>query len=51
MPSVDTAIAPPYRSVTMMTAPKLEWLHDLDAALQQAKSANKLVLLDIFNPG
>jgi hypothetical protein len=28
----------------------MEWLHDLDAALQRARAENKFVLLDIFNP-
>jgi hypothetical protein len=29
----------------------MNWLQDLDAALQEARSASKFVLLDIFNPG
>jgi hypothetical protein len=29
----------------------MNWLHDLDAALQQARTESKFVLLDIFNPG
>lgn len=29
----------------------MNWMHDLDAALQQAKGESKFVLLDIFNPG
>jgi hypothetical protein len=29
----------------------MEWMHDLDAALQQARSSSKFVFLDIFNPG
>jgi hypothetical protein len=32
-----------------MTA--IAWGHDLQAALQQAKSQKKLVLVDVFNPG
>ncbi len=29
----------------------MEWIHDLDAGLQKARSASKFVWLDIFNPG
>jgi hypothetical protein len=29
----------------------MNWSHDLDAALKQAQSETKFVLLDIFNPG
>jgi hypothetical protein len=29
----------------------MNWMHDLDAALQEARKASKFVLLDIFNPG
>ncbi len=29
----------------------MEWLHDLDAALERAKRDSKFVLLDVFNPG
>jgi len=29
----------------------MEWIHDLDAGLQQGRSASKFVWLDIFNPG
>lgn len=29
----------------------MNWQHDLNAALQQARAESKFVLLDIFNPG
>jgi len=29
----------------------MKWMYDFDAALQQARSESKFVLLDIFNPG
>lgn len=29
----------------------IAWGHDLQAALDRAKSENKLVLVDVFNPG
>ena len=29
----------------------IEWLHDLDAALQQAREQSKFVFVDVFNPG
>ena len=29
----------------------IEWMHDLDAALQKASAESKFVLVDIFNPG
>jgi len=29
----------------------MNWTHDLDAALQEARKNSKFVLLDIFNPG
>ena len=30
---------------------KIMWLTDKDNALERAKTENKLVLLDFFNPG
>ncbi len=30
---------------------KIQWETELDAALRKAKSANKPVILDFFNPG
>ena len=33
------------------SAPAIAWGHDLEAALEQAKSQRKFVFLDIFNPG
>jgi len=35
----------------MQTLSSVPWLRDYEDALQQAKSENKFVLLDIFNPG
>jgi hypothetical protein len=35
----------------MQTMSSVPWLHDYETALQQARSENKFVLLDIFNPG
>ncbi len=32
-------------------ANEIQWGHDLDAALQQAKTEQKFVFLDVFNPG
>jgi len=29
---------------------QVQWLHDLDEALQRAKRENKLVALDFFSP-
>ncbi len=29
----------------------MEWLHDVESALEQARTSSKFVLLDIFNPG
>jgi hypothetical protein len=29
----------------------IAWGHDVDAALRQAKSEQKFVLVDVFNPG
>lgn len=31
-------------------ADKISWITDMDKALEQAKAANKPVLLDFFNP-
>ncbi len=30
---------------------KIPWEHDLDAALERARTERKLVFLDVFNPG
>jgi hypothetical protein len=30
---------------------KIAWQHDYDAALEQARTERKFVLLDVFNPG
>lgn len=32
-------------------AEKIMWLTEMDSALERAKSENKIVLLDFFNPG
>lgn len=32
-------------------AEKIEWLAEMDSALERAKAENKPVLLDFFNPG
>jgi len=29
----------------------MQWTHDFDTALQQARDKSQFVLLDIFNPG
>lgn len=34
----------------MQTVASVPWQHDLDRALEQARSEHKFVLLDIFNP-
>jgi hypothetical protein len=31
--------------------PRMQWTHDFDTALQQARDKSQFVLLDIFNPG
>lgn len=35
----------------MQTAEGITWERDFESALQRAKSENKLVLLDVLNPG
>jgi hypothetical protein len=35
----------------MQTVMSVPWQRDLDKALEQARTENKFVLLDIFNPG
>jgi hypothetical protein len=32
-------------------ASRIAWQHDYEAALEQARTEHKFVLLDIFNPG
>lgn len=35
----------------MQTVEGITWERDFETALQRAKAAHKLVLLDVFNPG
>jgi hypothetical protein len=35
----------------MQTVTSVPWQHDFDAALEQARSQRKFVVLDVFNPG
>jgi hypothetical protein len=29
----------------------IQWRHDLEKAYEEAKTQNKLVMIDLFNPG
>jgi hypothetical protein len=35
----------------MQTAQGISWQRDFETALERAKTEQKLVLLDVFNPG